>query len=104
MSEAFVTAMYGGAVLFVLIAAIIWGVITYRREVAEFLPSNVKNLDYDTTNKILTFEGGRTGKKYKYRGTGTVWYSMDGKRLDTITESQLSSIYFFWQYGIDNIK
>lgn len=70
----------------------------YKHEEEEFLPVNVRDLSYDPETKILRFIGGRSGKMYVYRGSCTVWHSMDGHRLDVMMESKLSDIYNYWKY------
>lgn len=70
-----------------------------KRDAIEFTPSMVTDLKYDPKTKILTFKGGVTGKPYKARGDCTVWHSMSGRRLDTLTESKLYDIWAYWKYN-----
>ena len=70
----------------------------YKQDEEEFLPSHVKDLNYDPETEILSFKGGRTGNEYAARGQCTVWHSLSGKRLDTPLEYRLSNIYDYWKY------
>ena len=76
----------------------------YKRDEEEFLPSNVKDLEYDKETEIMSFKGGRTENPYAVRGSSTVWRTMGGKRLDTLMESKLSDIYDYWRYNYDDEK
>ena len=71
----------------------------WRKDDKEFSPEHVRNVRYDPETEILTFEGGVSGAPYKVRGRCTVWRSMSGKRLDTLTESKLSDIWDLWKYN-----
>ena len=71
----------------------------WKRDAMEFTPSVVTDLKYDPETEILTFKGGVTGKPYKARGGCTVWHSMSGRRLDTLTESKLYDIWAYWKYN-----
>lgn len=66
----------------------------------EFAPDKVKDISYDPKTEILKFRGGKSGNLYEARGSGTVWRSMSGRRLETLTECALADIYWYWKYEI----
>ena len=94
-----------GEILFLIVVLLIVGgtflalYLMWKRDTKEFTPSMVTDLAYDPETETLTFKGGLTGKPYKARGGCTVWHSMSGRRLDTLTESKLYDIWAYWKYN-----
>ena len=68
------------------------------REREEFDVTLVKDIHYDPNTRILTFVGGFSGVKRSYRGSCTVWHSMNGRRLDVFHEGWLYDIWSVWKY------
>ena len=86
-------------ILFALVVWAGWLLLQIKKDHDEFSPELVGDINYDPETSELSFVGGRTGKRYVVRGSGTVWHSLSGQRCDTFTESQLSDIYHTWKYG-----
>ena len=75
-----------------LVCVVTWLLINFKRERDEFLPSKVANIHYDKETQKLTFNGGVSGQLYSFFGSGTVWHTEDGRRLNTLWESRLTDI------------
>lgn len=80
------------AFLLVLAGCMIWLSASIRNDRREYLPNLVSNISYDENMCELSFIGGTSGKRRVYVGSGTVWRTADGRRVDTITEGWLSDI------------
>ena len=81
-------------IIFVLLlaGAATWLLINFKNDRDEFLSSKVSNISYDKATEKLTFNGGVSGEEYSFFGSGTVWRTKDGHRLDTIMERRLTDI------------
>lgn len=97
MSELSVTIMYGISVLFVFVLLVLWGIVSYRHQKEEYVPANVKDLNYDEETQTLTFKGARTGNECTAIGKGTVWRAVSGERFGTTMEGKLADIYMYWK-------
>ena len=90
-------------IVLLLAAVLVWAAFwiehpSYRSK--EFAPDKVKDISYDPETEILKFYGAESGDMYMARGSGTVWHSMSGRRLETLTEGMLADIYSYWKYNV----